>query len=501
MGLVYNATTKQTEYLVDLDGSNGGGGSSKQVTLLSVTTAPSGTFEKGSQYYNSTNKVIYTAVDDNTWTGATTSTPEFGVIYIYSNNGATTYYQWDGDNLVETDLEKYQLVANKTDDYTESSKNKYPSSYALYKGLAGVRPNAVTNSGATLPATTGYSLGDTFLNTSDKKLYTAEANVYSLNTTDFSSATISSASVLDTTTGVLSNFGSLKIINIGHINVGNPCNICIPIKTGSNIQNTQVVFFARTTGGSNWYDQITINIQNGKMYLNSNEIISVETETKYIIDIKIELPSQYYPNNNISVSVSDINGNILGTQTSTCDKPSFDFVFGCWAGRGQEGSFFSGEIYAHIGTHFFTIYDKNVLSASLGWDSGTSLTEGQYLDTTNSKLIFYKDDEITEVVDLSGYKLKATTTTIDTASVTVSEIKANTNYVFSNNAITDITLTACETSFEETSINFTTGSSAPTFTDNASIKWFGGVPEMKANTTYTIVIFNKQAYWQEQENV
>lgn len=107
----------------------------KQITLLSVTIAPSGTFTKGSQYYNSTDKLIYTAINDDTWTGATTSTPEFGIIYLYDNSGTNEYYIWDGDNLVETDLEKYQLKSSMTDSYTSSSTVTYPSSKALKDGL------------------------------------------------------------------------------------------------------------------------------------------------------------------------------------------------------------------------------------------------------------------------------------------------------------------------------------------------------------------------------
>lgn len=103
----------------------GGGGATKQVTLLSITTAPSGTFEKGSQYFNSSVKLIYTAVENDTWTGATTSTPEFGVIYIFDNQGTTKYYQWDGDNLVKIggNLTKkvYTISANNTSTLDVSS--------------------------------------------------------------------------------------------------------------------------------------------------------------------------------------------------------------------------------------------------------------------------------------------------------------------------------------------------------------------------------------------
>ncbi len=109
-------------------------GVSKKITLLSITTAPSGTFEAGSQYYNSTDKLIYIAIEDNVWSN-TGSTPEFGIIYVYDNSGTTEYYIWDGDNLIETDLEKYQLKSNITDSYTSSSTVTYPSSKALNDGL------------------------------------------------------------------------------------------------------------------------------------------------------------------------------------------------------------------------------------------------------------------------------------------------------------------------------------------------------------------------------
>ena len=116
-------------------GAKGGGGGQKQIPLLSITTAPSGTFKRGSRYYNSTTKLIYTATADNTWDNAKSASPEFGVIYVYDDNGTTKYYEWDGDSLVETDLERFQLIANKTNDYTSTSGVTYPTSKALSDGL------------------------------------------------------------------------------------------------------------------------------------------------------------------------------------------------------------------------------------------------------------------------------------------------------------------------------------------------------------------------------
>ena len=118
----------------------------------------------------------------------------------------------------------------------------------------------------------------------------------------------------------------------------------------------------------------------------------------------------------------------------------------------------------------------------------TSLENGDKIAVINGNLT---------AIDLSGYKQKAETIEIDTATITIANIQPNKNYVFTNNAITDITLTACETSMEETTIQFTTGTSAPTLTDNSGLVWFGGIPTLLPNTTYVIVIFNKQAFYQE----
>ena len=43
-------------------------------------------------------------------------------------------------------------------------------------------PIIVKNSGSSLPSASGYQEGDTFLNTSDKKIYKTEVNGYELNT-------------------------------------------------------------------------------------------------------------------------------------------------------------------------------------------------------------------------------------------------------------------------------------------------------------------------------
>ena len=105
---------------------------------------------------------------------------------------------------------------------------------------------------------------------------------------------------------------------------------------------------------------------------------------------------------------------------------------------------------------------------------------------------------VTSAIDLTNYKQKAEEIIINDTAITISNILANKNYVFNSNAITSITLTACETSYEETTIEFSTGATAPTLTDNTGIVWVdGSAPTLNANKSYLIVIFNNLGFVKE----
>lgn len=363
-------------------------------------------------------------------------------------------------------------------------------------GGGGSFPTTVTSSGSSLPATTGYSDGDTFLNTSDKKIYTAEANGYAINS---SLDTTISDGLLNTTEGILDGFysGNRKF-TINNIQ-SNSFKIIIPFKTSSDIQTEQYIFQLINADSVSSIEYLKIKSNgNGSIVNTANANYwdwYVEANKSYVFEItwtagagdNYSAKTKLYDENGVQIGYEKQD---VGTSSSTKKIQLGAYL--------NSASSFTGQILKNIGDYNFSFNDTDIIVPNVVWDSGTDLTEGQYLDTTNSKLIFYKDDEITEVVDLSGYKLKATTTTIDTASITVSEIKANTNYVFSNNAITSITLSGCETSFDETTIEFTTGSTAPTLTDNSGITWVdGSAPTLNASKSYIIVIFNKIGFVKE----
>lgn len=376
-------------------------------------------------------------------------------------------------------------------------------------------PIIVNGSGTVLP--TAQAEGEKFLKTDDKKLYTALANSYGINS-NFSYSI--SDNLLDVTTGILDFSGGQYSLGITSYSDASYSLICPFVAT--NIEDTQCVLQAYSSGYP--YNYYNIMIDSGKLYLKMTELCNIEVNKTYIIEIVVT-GSIYATERSGVVKVYTEEGTKIAEDTFSYSASSVIVRFGYYSQAGPAGSFFTGKIFPKVGEYNFKLGANDIVivdTSSLNWDSGTSLTDKtEYADKTNGILYLYENDELVAIntpssfssitgnatdntslaTALSNKKDKAETITISTASVTIANVQANKNYVLSSSALTDITLTACETSFEETSINFTTGSSAPTFTDNASIKWFGGVPEMKANTTYTIVIFNKQAYWQEQENV
>ena len=105
---------------LNFDSDYRGGGETKEVALLSITTAPTGTFAVGSKYYNLTDKKIYTAVVADSWDGATVDDPQFGTYYLYDNST----YVWDGNSLEEYELENFVKKTDIVNDLTTADRTK-----------------------------------------------------------------------------------------------------------------------------------------------------------------------------------------------------------------------------------------------------------------------------------------------------------------------------------------------------------------------------------------
>ena len=111
-------------------------------------------------------------------------------------------------------------------------------------------PTTVTDSGSSLPVDlTGYNEGDTFLNTSDKKIYKTEVNGYVLN----SDVTVKDVDV-DLTTGIATGFdGNQEYISRENVSVAWAGNVTIRL----HFKQTQFfpsgrtpVFYSSTSTGT-----------------------------------------------------------------------------------------------------------------------------------------------------------------------------------------------------------------------------------------------------------
>lgn len=82
---------------------------------------------------------------------------------------------------------------------------------------------------------------------------------------------------------------------------------------------------------------------------------------------------------------------------------------------------------------------------------------------------------------------------LTSTSITLAEAKANTIYKYGT--LTNLTITANETSDQETVIYFTSGATITTSFPN-TLKWFNDSPlEAEINTGYVISIVNNIAVW------
>lgn len=92
---------------------------------------------------------------------------------------------------------------------------------------------------------------------------------------------------------------------------------------------------------------------------------------------------------------------------------------------------------------------------------------------------------------------KNTPIIINNSATPTLNIVENKNYELANSSITTITFSSSQKSKLPTTIKFTTGNSAPSFTDNSGINWTDGTPTFLANKTYQIIIFDNDGYLKE----
>ncbi len=254
-------------------------------------------------------------------------------------------------------------------------------------------PTMVTDSGSSLPVDlTGYNEGDTFLNTTDKKIYKI-APIYSL------SSDYTNAGNLDVSTGEITGFSTSKYLyrGFGSVPVN---NIDIHFKTGNDITTEQCIvshFFSYQGTNEAYFSVI---VKDGSLIVVNNHsqsetvISQVKVNTEYRITGSITYSNnQGYFNIVAYEKETQIYSGVVPVTVSTSPFPVKLMYFGVL--REASASYknpFLGIIYGDSN------WVSDICVANLSWDSGVALTDKtEYADKTNGILYLYSDDELVAI--------------------------------------------------------------------------------------------------------
>lgn len=291
-------------------------------------------------------------------------------------------------------------------------------------GGDGKFPTIVTDSGSSLPATTGYQVGDTFLDTTDKKIYKAGAG-YIKNTSSDYDITID----VDFNTGIGSGFAYGKSCqkNIGGGIWAGARSYYVKFKY--TVEEETPIFHLYSYGYSFYANFFILDKKIYYAYYKSSSkksvsqilTTSINPNTDYIF--KVEKISgndtcyvKLYNSDNVLIEETSFDGTDIGSYNS------YDqFVIGSshYAKEGESSQW-------HYGTNLFvslaeSAYNFVVYDSNLNWDNGTSLTDKtEYADKTNGILYLYENDELVKIggsLTKKVYTISAdNTSTLDVSS-------------------------------------------------------------------------------------
>ena len=277
-------------------------------------------------------------------------------------------------------------------------------------------PTLVTDSGSSLPSASGYQLNDTFLNTSDKKIYKTSADGYELNTDVTNTAT------LDLTTGIVTHFISSGANQYYTRNENS--NIVwkdnLTIKIHFKIPTTTLVtdtlygiyeFASLQSQGGSTGKKTIVCLKNKELYLVRGSYSSGPTaldDITKLLNYEIQFDTEYYleiiKNGNSVVANLYTNG-YDDSKVATGEIETVDWYYAGGTGRITVGGLSaSGStlnmtyIYALMVYLLDTTGDFLKASSELSWDNGTDLTDKtEYADKTNGILYLYEDTELIQI--------------------------------------------------------------------------------------------------------
>ena len=312
----------------------------------------------------------------------------------------------------------------------------------------------VDNSGSTLP--TPQTIGETFLNTTDKKIYTAEAGEYVVG------SDITKNGNLDLSNGEMDNFSSTNYLSSNSSNrYQATSNLDIHFKTGLDVTTKQSLISMHGYNSSQYrHDGLgAIYIENNKLYVlqaaNSTltEICDIQINKDYHIEgsVSSSYGTGYF--NNIHVKENDTYISTLTTSAPFAYptySPSSTFTMYIGVYRGSDGIItapLSGVLYGD------TNWGGTILvsEGETGWDDGTALINDAICqDETNNITYLYQNNNLININELpaqSGQSGKFLTTDGSTLSwATVSTGTSDYSSLTNKPSINSVTLSGNKTS-------------------------------------------------------
>lgn len=328
-------------------------------------------------------------------------------------------------------------------------------------------PTVVTSSGSSLPSASGYQLNDTFLNTSDKKIYKTTADSYELNTNaSLQKGTTSSGTPQDATidyyTGILSNanlytqsYGQTTYWwryayrqNIENLRWQGDKTYRFHIKLNSAPTDDKVYHFVYlgnpvSSSYTTVFTNIYIGVKNKKLYIGASNIgsygLSNIVPHTLLCDYELEVDNEYYitlskqsDNIETTISLNSYEGQALKKQTISSpitDVNTYSQYIDIYYGGRNVNTSYASDNFVEFGQGF-SIGDIYLLdstgeflkaSSELSWDNGVAIKDkNEYADKTNGALYLYENSELVKIggsLTKKVYTISAdNTSTLDVSS-------------------------------------------------------------------------------------
>lgn len=288
-------------------------------------------------------------------------------------------------------------------------------------------PTILTNSGDTLPVDlSSYQLNDTFLNTTDKKIYTATASSYELNTGSTIRTDNAEAATINYQNGIAEGFSfdysvytSYKYSYITRNDLSDDFSwkdnreyrLHFKLTSSGNTDNRYILFSIIKALGVYSSKAVIIQVINSKLYISNMALGASSTEIVspvLLLDYELSLNKEYYvqiiknSNGTVETKLSET-GYEINVIADDIINPQIE-DFGNYSSNNVSlnyGATFRGTNsylgYGFLGQIYLLDTTGEVLKEASGliWDNGIDLVnKTEYVDKTNKILYIYENTDL-----------------------------------------------------------------------------------------------------------